>query len=202
MTAYTHAERSNYAMSVHLCHMRRLRASRPSTSRGFTLVELLAVIAMVGILAALAVVGYRNYLNTARTAEAKAVLGAIRVAQESYRAETLSYLDVSTSMTEWYPQAPDSTHHRWTNPSHPRHSQWAMLNPATDSVTTFGFVVRAGGPGQAVHAPTTNAQPTWGVPTEPWYIMQAAGDADADGTFALLLAASFNGEIYVEQENE
>lgn len=45
--------------------------------RGFTLVELMIVIAIVGVLAALAVYGVNNYLTSARTAEAKAGIGAI-----------------------------------------------------------------------------------------------------------------------------
>ncbi len=180
----------------------RRRLPAFARQRGFTMVELLAVVAMVGILSALAIVGYRRYLNSAHTADAKAVIGSIRVAQESYRAETLGYLNASSSLTDWYPKAPDGLRHPWKNTSHARYAQWAMLNPATDSHTTFGFAVVAGGPGDTIPDLTTASKPTWTVPTEPWYVIQAAGDADDDGVFSMLAASSFNGEVYVEQEGE
>jgi len=183
---------------AHVNTFYRIRARR-----GFTMVELLAVVAMVGILAAIALVGYRRYLNASKTSDAKAVMSAIRISQESYRAETLSYLNCSASLTSWYPSAPNGKRKNFYNTGHSEDDCWRLLNVTTDSPTTFGYAVVAGGPGANPPAPTTVNAPVWPNPTtEPWYVIQAAGDQDDDGTQSLLLTSSFNGEIYVENEAE
>jgi type IV pilus assembly protein PilA len=60
---------------------------------GFTLVELMIVVAIVGILAVLAAYGVRKYLSNAKTAEARAYLGAIA------RGEAAAYERESTGAT-------------------------------------------------------------------------------------------------------
>jgi type IV pilus assembly protein PilA len=78
-----------------------------------------------------------------------------------------------------------------------------MLNVVTDSPTRYGFAVVAGAAGDTMPDPTTVDKPTWpDPPTEPWYIVQAAGDNDEDGTLSKFLSSSLNGEIYTELEEE
>jgi type IV pilus assembly protein PilA len=168
------------------------------------MIELLAVVAMVGILAAIAVAGYRRYLASSRTSDAKAIMSAIRVAEENQRAETLSYLGCSATpgATPYYPATPNGKKRHWINPGHLMAPCWRTLNVATDTPTTFGFNVVAGGPGAAVPAVSTTAQPGWPVPTEPWYVIQGVGDDDADGAYVYLVSSSFSGEVYVENEGE
>jgi len=171
--------------------------------RAFTLIELLAVVAMIGVLAALAVVGYRRYLYSSKSAEAKAIIGHIHTAEASYRAETLGYLSCSSSLTAWYPAAPNGKKRHWVQ-AHADASCWRMLNVATDSPTSFGFAVVAGAPGGPIPTPSTDTKPVWPAPTtEPWYVIQAAGNADADTKLSLFLSSSFApSEIYVENESE
>jgi len=59
---------------------------------GFTLVELMIVVAIVAILAAIAIPSYLRFQSKAKTAEATNNLGAIRAAEETYRAENDSYM--------------------------------------------------------------------------------------------------------------
>lgn len=55
--------------------------------KGFTLLELIIVILILGILATLAITQYSKMLEKARGAEAKMVLGSIRLQQAAYRAQ-------------------------------------------------------------------------------------------------------------------
>ncbi|AUX43838.1 fimbrial protein pilA [Sorangium cellulosum] len=192
--------------------MRIRQRRRYAAGRGFTLVELLVVVAMVGILAALGLVGYRKYMAAAGTGEPKAIMQAIRGAQESYKAEMLVYLDCSGTLDDWYPSADLGDHkHSW-NAVHHDADEWRMLNVATDGAVKFGYAVVAGvGTGFPTNTGTTY---TWAglpapplsdpqfAPNGPWYVIQAAGDRDQDGTLALLLTTSTMSGIYWENDTE
>ena len=161
------------------------------------------MVTMIGILSALAIVGYRNYLNAARTGDAKAIIAAIRVAQENYHAETLSYLNCSDDLGDYYPAEPNSYKRHWKNDSNNDYDSWMTLNVTIDSPTSYGFAVVAGQPGEAPPQPDVGDAVEWPDPTtEPWYVVQAAGDADNDDNFAILAASSFSGEIVIFQETE
>ena len=183
----------------------RSRTARPrrSRQRGFSLVELLAVVAIVGILAALAILSYRKYLASARSADAKTIIGAIRMAEESYRAETLNYLSCSSNLLDWYPGKPNSKRRSWVFPSHPDHTCWRQLNVRVDSPTSFGFAVVAGAAGASPPPVNIKPGPSYPNPTaEPWYIVQAAGDSDNDQVFSYMVSSSFSGEVLVANESE
>ncbi|WP_437948855.1 type II secretion system protein [Sorangium sp. So ce296] len=192
--------------------MRSTRRQRNAARRAFTLVELLVVVAMVGILAALAVVGYRKYMNAAGVAEPKAVIQGIRGAQESYKAEMLVYLDVSSSLDSWYPAGTLNDQKRAWGSATPDGDNWRMLNVSTDGAVRFGYATKAG-TGTSYNVTPHSGFSFHGLPQDPlmdpqfrpngpWYVIQAAGDRDSDLKYALLLTTSTMSGIYWENDTE
>lgn len=177
-----------------------------ASSRGFTLVELMVVVAITGVLATIGVMLVQAHFRDSKMLEAVAVIQSIRVAEEERRSEGGSYLDCSTTVgAPWYPTSPDADQHPWRNTAHADWARWKQLGVTRPDGTRYGFLVRAGDPGTELPAPQTVSKPTWPVAadlTAPWYVIQAAGDNDQDGTLNLVVAASFNGELYVENEGE
>ena len=80
-------------------------ARRRGASRGFTLVELLVVVLIVSIFATIGIVMMREYIFTAKSTEAFAVVQSIRAAEESWKAQNGSYLNVSDTLdpANYYP---------------------------------------------------------------------------------------------------
>jgi type IV pilus assembly protein PilA len=184
---------------------RRERRAGVASRRGFTLVELLIVVAMVGVMAALALVGYRRYVHAAQGGEAKAVIMAIRGGQETYKAEMLQYLNVSTSITTYYPnQTPDDSRYAWVQPTHPDAANWTLLSVQPDGPVRFGYACVAGiggamtVPSDFVAKPTMLTLPA-GVP---WYVIQAKNDHNANSVYAMFASSSVSSEIISENESE
>lgn len=67
---------------------------------GFTLIELLAVLAVVGILAAMVLGGGRRANEAGKVAKAKAEIGALALALETYRRQQGDFPRVENA-TEW-----------------------------------------------------------------------------------------------------
>ncbi len=163
--------------------------------------------AITGVLAVIGVMLVRKHFQEAKSGEAVAIMQLIRAAQEARRAETGTYQNCSGPSSgpddaPWYPAKPDGKLRSWRFSGHADAANWATLDISRPDGTRFGFLVNAGNPGTAVTTPVTTTAPTWGTPGDPWYVIQAAGDRDSDGTLSLFVAASFNGEIYTENDGE
>lgn len=174
--------------------------------RGFTLTELMVVVVLVGILATIGIVIFRNWVYSSRSVEAIGMIQSIRAAQERWRSENSVYFDVSTDMAAWYPMAaPNRTRYNWDQPTGNDYPRWKLLNPTTSGAVQFAYVTKAGPPFTAIATPTNADPPVWPAAAnvlEPWYVIQAMGDTDADGAKSFYVAASLTGEIVKENEGE
>ena len=165
------------------------------------------VVAMVGVLAAIGIVGFRKYMKSAAAAEVKAVIQSIRVSEEAIKAETFQYRGCSTSLTNWYPATPNDKKRNWDNgqTGNAVHDCWVELNVQTDGPVRFGYAVMAGIAPQPNAVPNITYCGNWaglhGAINGPWFVVQAAGDQDADGILSLFASSSATSQICVEPRN-
>jgi prepilin-type N-terminal cleavage/methylation domain-containing protein len=185
--------------------MRRRRA-------GLTLIELMIVVAIVGILAIIGTVGYRRLVNGSRSAEPKQMVGALRLAQESYKAETGNYAAVHSgnskpTLANFCPANAGQTaslgkKFNW-NPACGTGTTFAPLPVHTDGPVRYGYASIAGGPGLNPNPPNVTVGPntvSFPPPNPEWYLVYSEGDTDGNGSFTSVVGSSFTRDIWVEEE--
>ena len=154
------------------------------------------VVVIMGVLATLAIVSVRSYITKSRSVEARSVIGSIAAAQRRFRSENMLYLNVSTNITTYYPTAsPNATVYEWHRASGNNFANWELLAPDVKQPVQFGYATVAGLPGATLPAIGVPQSTAWPTPVEPWYIIQAIGDLDADGVQTVLAASSFGPNI-------
>lgn len=176
--------------------------------------ELLVVVIIVGVLATIGISSFRARVAGSKSTEAIAMIQSIRAAQERWKAENLTYLNV-TRTTNWYPfsGAPSGNiRHSFYNsdtcsgPPSTDDCRWKLLNPATIGAVQFGFMTNAGAPGEAMTEPDAKATPKvwsqWAPNGEYWYVIQAIADVNGDGTYAKFIASSMKGDVFRENEGD
>jgi type IV pilus assembly protein PilA len=176
------------------------------TRRGFTLVELMIVVAIVSVLAAIAVFAVQRYLFAAKSSEAINMIGSIKSAQEAYKDETFTYLDVTGDIDSFYPQSPVGKREKvmWGGDG-PGAGNWKTLGVTTNQPVQYGYACVAGAAGTSPPSVGTTPETTWpstDAITGPWYVVKAIGDQDGDSEESIFVGSSFTTEIYVEKEAE
>jgi type II secretory pathway pseudopilin PulG len=165
----------------------------------------MVVVIIVGVLATLAVYAVRKYVFSAKTTEAYDMINAIKSAQEAYRDETFSYLDVSGTLATTYPtQDAKKGKVAWkdTEASPALAAKWGELGVSASSYVQFRYatVAGTGAPNPSGLGTDKYVLPTTGNGS--WYVVKAIGDQNQDGNVSIFLSSSFSPDVYVERETE
>ncbi len=177
--------------------------------RGFTLVELAVVVTIIGILAMLAVAGYRRLVTSSHTTEATEMVNAIKVAQETYHAETGQYANISAGLGlgNLYPQATPTTTTAtaWggTCGSCTDPAGWQKLPVHATGTVRFGYATMSGTISTALPtAPSGMTFPTNAQLTGDWFVVSAMGDLDNNNVYCTVVGTSWSRDLYIDKDGE
>lgn len=169
--------------------------SHQQLKKGMTLLEMMVVVIILSILTTLGVSGYKKLVYQARNAEAYKFLGAIRSTQNTYYQAFGQYAG-NDNWAEW-PLGPFPLETRADWGEIAQDPVWQTLGVRPDGPVWFKYRVRASD--DPARAPANVFRPR---PAGPWFIAQARGDFNGDGTTSLFEITSSRAEIYTSNLNE
>ncbi len=170
----------------------------------------MVVVAIIGILAILAVAGYSKMVRSSHTTEATQMVNGIKVAQETFHAETGQYANVSKSLNpgDLYPQGtPNTVEVVWGADCSTcvDTSAWRKLPVHASGAMLFDYATVAGVSGSAPTVPNTTKSVTFPTAkdiTGDWYVADGVGDQDNNSIYCTVIGTSWDSKIYVENDGE
>jgi len=167
------------------------------------MVELMIVVVVIGILATIASVSVKKYVAASKASEAGHMITQIKAAEETYKDETFTYLDVTTGLSapsDFYPANPSPGKYKMNFAGEGKgKDKWPVLGVHPDAPVLFVYACVAGA-GDATPTSLGDDIKVSNWPTaplgKPWYIVKARADLDGDGVNTVFASASFAGELY------
>lgn len=175
---------------------------RTATQRrqsGLTLVELMVVTVIIAVLASVATVAYSGYVRRSRAGEARTMLAMISNREATYRGDFNRYISAGRSPaptsvgvgSSWPSAAPSAGATDWFSGMP---AEWGQLGVRPTSNVWFRYVVLAG-------TPSTTPPGESGYSSSPnqdiWFVAEAYGDLDRNGTNSTFHLFSQGGSISV-----
>ena len=161
----------------------------------------MVVVAIVGVLATVAIVSLKKFVIGSKIVEATSMIQSIRVAQESWKGANGYYLNVSETLTNYYPVGVSElgeTKRSFWQAAGTVEARWRLLNPTLPGPVQFTYAVVAGSPSTVattMPVPSLPDPPAWPAPADQWYVIQAAGDPDANGVPSICASSSISDEV-------
>ena len=186
----------------------KVRIGSPS-ERGFTLIELMMTVAIIAVLSALAIFGYSRYLRSSKTAEAAQMIASIKGAQDTYRAETLKYLDCTNggmTLATTYPAGTPSDQKQTFDLNACGGNlvclAFKKLNVSSSGPVYYVYSCEAGPADGSTVTSGGSVSHTYGTANDVWMIVRAVGDLNNDGKTSQYESSSFDSTVWSVNSDE